>query len=132
MASSTLQVMDLTSLKAVLADLSSEMLPSRFEKAQQPDPHSLQLGFRTLKGMIWLELSWQAEAARLVRIPPPNGPVPAARWRNRFSTACASWRSSACNSTDSSGWCSFSSPHDPVKQRSGPWSWNSWVVTATA
>ena len=72
MASSTLQVMDLTSLKAVLADLSSEMLPSRFEKAQQPDPHSLQLGFRTLKGMIWLELSWQAEAARLVRIPPPK------------------------------------------------------------
>ena len=45
MASSTLQVMDLTSLKAVLADLSNQILPSRFEKAQQPDPHSLQLGF---------------------------------------------------------------------------------------
>ena len=72
MASSTLQVMDLTSLKAVLADLSGQILPSRFEKAQQPDPHSLQLGFRTLKGMIWLELSWQAEAARLVQIRPPK------------------------------------------------------------
>ncbi len=72
MATSTLQVMDLTSLKAVLADLSSQILPSRFEKAQQPDPHTLQLGFRTLKGMVWLELSWQAEAARLVQIPPPK------------------------------------------------------------
>ena len=32
MASSTLQVMDLTSLKAVLADLSNQILPSRFER----------------------------------------------------------------------------------------------------
>jgi predicted ribosome quality control (RQC) complex YloA/Tae2 family protein len=72
MASRTLQVMDLTSLRAVLADLRGQMIPSRFEKAQQPNPQSLQLGFRTLKGMIWLELSWQAEAARLVQIPAPR------------------------------------------------------------
>ena len=71
MAKSTLQVMDLTSLRAVLGDLRTQIIPSRFEKAQQPNPHSLQLGFRTLTGMIWLELSWQADAARLVRIPPP-------------------------------------------------------------
>ena len=72
MASSTLQVMDLTSLRAVLADLRAQIIPSRFEKAQQPNQQSLQLGFRTLKGMVWLELSWQADAARLVQIPPPS------------------------------------------------------------
>ena len=72
MAKSTLQVMDLTSLRAVLADLRAQIIPSRFEKAQQPNQQSLQLGFRTLKGMVWLELSWQADAARLVQIPPPS------------------------------------------------------------
>ena len=63
--------MDLTTLRAVLSDLRPRLLPSRFEKAQQPDPATLQLGFRTLKGMLWLELSWQADAPRLVQIPPP-------------------------------------------------------------
>ncbi|QNI55827.1 fibronectin-binding A family protein [Synechococcus sp. BIOS-E4-1] len=72
MANSTLQVMDLTSLRAVLGDLRTQIIPSRFEKAQQPNQQSLQLGFRTLTGMVWLELSWQAEAARLVQIPPPS------------------------------------------------------------
>ena len=72
MANSTLQVMDLTSLRAVLGDLRGQIIPSRFEKAQQPDPQSLQLGFRTLSGMVWLELSWQADAARMVQIPPPS------------------------------------------------------------
>ncbi|WP_413323405.1 NFACT family protein [Synechococcus sp. MIT S9503] len=72
MANSTLQGMDLTSLRAVLGDLRGQIIPSRFEKAQQPDPQSLQLGFRTLSGMVWLELSWQADAARMVQIPPPS------------------------------------------------------------
>ena len=72
MANSTLQVMDLTSLRAVLVDLRAQIIPSRFEKAQQPNQQSLQLGFRTLKGMAWLELSWQADAARLVQIPSPS------------------------------------------------------------
>ena len=75
MVSQSPQVMDLTSLRAVLADLRARLLPSRFEKAQQPDPQTLQLGFRTLRGMIWLELSWKAEVARLVEIsaPPKQG-----------------------------------------------------------
>ena len=72
MAKSTLQVMDLTSLRAVLNDLHAQIIPSRFEKAQQPNQQSLQLGFRTLTGMVWLELSWQADAARLVQIPSPS------------------------------------------------------------
>ena len=63
--------MDLSTLRAVLSDLRPKLLPSRFEKAQQPDPATLQLGFRTLQGMLWLELSWQADAPRLVQIPPP-------------------------------------------------------------
>ena len=67
--------MDITSLKAVLADLRPRLLPSRFEISQQPDPNTLQLGFRTLEGLTWLELSWNAVAPRLVEIirPPRNG-----------------------------------------------------------
>ena len=71
MTSATLQMMDLTTLRAVLNDLTPSLLPGRFEKAQQPDPLTLQLGFRTLHNMVWLELSWQADAPRLVQIPPP-------------------------------------------------------------
>ncbi len=66
-----LQLMDLTSLKAVMADLREEILPSRFEKAQQLDSSTLQIGLRTLKGLSWLEISWSADAARIVEIPSP-------------------------------------------------------------
>jgi predicted ribosome quality control (RQC) complex YloA/Tae2 family protein len=66
-----LQPMDVTSLKAVLSEWRRQLLPSRFEKAQQPDPHSIQVGLRSLEGMQWLLLSWQADAARLYRIEPP-------------------------------------------------------------
>jgi len=71
MAPVTFQAMDLTSLRAVVAELKPELLPSRFEKAQQADSHSVQLGFRTLQHRLWLELSWQAEAPRLHAIEPP-------------------------------------------------------------
>ncbi|WP_226414046.1 NFACT family protein [Synechococcus sp. MU1642] len=70
-ASTSLQPMDLTTLRAVLWDLRPKLVPSRFEKAQQPDPATIQLGCRSLKGMVWLELSWQAEAPRLVEVNPP-------------------------------------------------------------
>ncbi|WP_226401537.1 NFACT family protein [Synechococcus sp. MU1643] len=70
-ASPSLQPMDLTTLRAVLWDLRPKLVPSRFEKAQQPDPATIQLGCRSLKGMVWLELSWQAEAPRLVEVNPP-------------------------------------------------------------
>jgi predicted ribosome quality control (RQC) complex YloA/Tae2 family protein len=71
MAPLPLQAMDLTSLRAVLAELEPVLVPSRFEKAQQSDAHTLQLGFRSLEGRTWLELSWLAEAPRLLAIPPP-------------------------------------------------------------
>ena len=63
--------MDVTTLRAVLAELRPQLLPSRFEKAQQPSAHSLQLGFRALDGRHWLELSWWADAPRLLPIDPP-------------------------------------------------------------
>ena len=66
-----LQQLDVTSLKAVLAEWRANLLPSRFEKAQQPDPQAIQLGLRSLTGIHWLELSWQPDAARLHRIDPP-------------------------------------------------------------
>jgi len=75
MASARLQAMDLTSLRAVLSELRPWVEPSRFEKAQQVDPHTVQLGLRTLEGHLWLELSWQAEAPRFLAIerPPRQG-----------------------------------------------------------
>ncbi|MEY3750153.1 MAG: hypothetical protein RLZZ186_572 [Cyanobacteriota bacterium] len=71
MAAASLQAMDLTCLRAVLSELQPLLLPSRFEKAQQADAQTLQLGFRTLEGRLWLELSWLAEAPRLHAIEPP-------------------------------------------------------------
>ena len=71
MAPSRLQAVDVTTLRAVLAEWRSLLLPSRFEKAQQASPQSLQIGLRSLIGSHWLEISWQAEAARLHTIPPP-------------------------------------------------------------
>ncbi|MFN7900605.1 MAG: NFACT family protein [Synechococcaceae cyanobacterium] len=67
--------MDVTSLRAVLAELRPQLLPSRFEKAQQSDGQTLQLGLRSLQGHQWLELSWLAEAPRLLAIaaPPRQG-----------------------------------------------------------
>ncbi|MFN9871710.1 MAG: NFACT family protein [Cyanobacteriota bacterium] len=66
-----LPAMDLTSLRAVLAELRPHLVPSRFEKAQQADSHGIQLALRHLEGVQWLELSWLAEAPRLLAIPPP-------------------------------------------------------------
>jgi len=63
--------MDLTTLRAVLAELEPQLVPSRFEKAQQPAGQRLQLGLRSLAGLQWIELSWLAEAPRLHQIDPP-------------------------------------------------------------
>lgn len=71
MAAQHLQAMDLTSLRAVLAELRPQLVPSRFEKAQQADGQTIHLGFRTLERRLWIELSWLAEAPRLLEIPAP-------------------------------------------------------------
>ncbi|WP_413682818.1 NFACT family protein [Prochlorococcus sp. MIT 1011] len=67
-----IQIMDLTTLKAVVFELSQEIVPSRFENAQQIDAHTLQLGFRTLEKLTWIELSWLADSPRIVSIAPPK------------------------------------------------------------
>jgi predicted ribosome quality control (RQC) complex YloA/Tae2 family protein len=66
-----LQPIDATTLRALVAELRRTLVPSRFEKAQQPDGHTLQVALRHLDGVQWLELSWLAEAPRLLAIPPP-------------------------------------------------------------
>jgi predicted ribosome quality control (RQC) complex YloA/Tae2 family protein len=66
-----LQPIDATTLRALVAELRDVVVPSRFEKAQQPDGQTLQLALRHLGGVQWLELSWLAEAPRLLAIPPP-------------------------------------------------------------
>jgi predicted ribosome quality control (RQC) complex YloA/Tae2 family protein len=72
MASATsIQAMDVTTLRAVLAELRPLLLPSRFEKAQQTDGDCIDLALRTLGGIHWLALAWQAEAPRLLAIPAP-------------------------------------------------------------
>ena len=48
------QMMDITSIKSVLHDLSKEVLPSRFETAQQPDPNIIQFCLRGIKNQIWI------------------------------------------------------------------------------
>ena len=67
-----IQIMDLTTLKAVVFELSQDIVPSRFENAQQIDSHTIQLGFRTLEKLTWIEISWLAESPRIVSIPPPK------------------------------------------------------------
>ncbi len=69
---SSLQTMDITSLKAVLADLREKIVPGRFEKVQQLDNSTLQIAFRSLEGLTWVELSWNSDSARIVEIEPPE------------------------------------------------------------
>mgnify|MGYP000750660069 CR=1 FL=1 len=71
MENCAIQIMDITSLKGVLADLRKRILPSRIEKIQQSDSHTLQIAFRTLKKVSWIEISWHADSARIVEIETP-------------------------------------------------------------
>jgi predicted ribosome quality control (RQC) complex YloA/Tae2 family protein len=66
-----IQAIDATTLRALVAELRDGLVPSRFEKAQQPDSQTLQLALRNLVGVQWIELGWQAEAPRLFAIPAP-------------------------------------------------------------
>lgn len=69
-----IQAIDATTLRALLSELRGGLVPSRFEKAQQSAPSTLQLALRSLDGVHWIELSWQAEAPRLLAISaPPRG-----------------------------------------------------------
>ena len=66
------QIMDITSIKSILHYLSVEILPSKFEKAQQPESNTIQLCFRGLNDLNWIEVSWQGDCARILSIKKPE------------------------------------------------------------
>ena len=66
------QNMDITSIKSILHYLSNEILPSKFETAQQPEPNTIQMGFRGINNLSWIEVSWQADCARIIKIDKPD------------------------------------------------------------
>jgi len=66
------QTMDITSIKAILHNLSNEILPSKFETAQQPEPSTIQIGFRGINKINWIEVCWQGDCARIIKIDRPE------------------------------------------------------------
>jgi len=66
-----MQPQDTTTLRGVVSELKAELVPSRFEKAQQAESGGVQLAFRTLKQRLWLSLNWQADCPRFHAIEPP-------------------------------------------------------------
>ncbi len=68
----SLQNMDATIIKSIVKDLRKKIIPSKFEKAQQPEQNTIQIGLRTLKGLIWLEICWEADLPRFVEIDSPK------------------------------------------------------------
>ena len=66
------QIMDITSIKSVLHDLSGEVLPSRFETAQQPEPNIIQFCLRGISSQTWIEVSWDSDCARILKINKPE------------------------------------------------------------
>ena len=47
------QIMDITSIRAILHYLSKNILPTKFETAQQPEPNTIQLCFRGVNSQTW-------------------------------------------------------------------------------
>jgi len=65
------QIMDVTSIKSILHYLSNEILPSKFESAQQPEHNTIQICLRGMRNINWIEVSWQGDCARILRIERP-------------------------------------------------------------
>ena len=66
------QIMDITSIKSVLHVLSEEVLPSRFETAQQPEPNIIQFCLRGINSQTWIEVSWNSDSCLLYTSPSPR------------------------------------------------------------
>ena len=64
--------MDITSIRSVLHYLSKNILPTKFETAQQPDPNTVQLCFRGVDSQTWLEVSWNGDSPRILKINKPE------------------------------------------------------------
>ncbi len=70
-----MQPVDLTTLRAVCAELRNLWLPARLEQVYQRDRVTISLALRTLKGRDWLTLSWHPQAARVcIDQAPPRTP----------------------------------------------------------
>lgn len=70
-----MQTVDVTTLYAICADLSTEWVPARVEQVHQCDRHTIAIALRTLKKRGWLAISWHPQAARLcITTPPPRIP----------------------------------------------------------
>ncbi len=66
------QIMDITSIRSVLHYLTKNILPTKFETAQQPEPNTIQLCFRGVYSQTWLEVSWNGESPRILKINKPE------------------------------------------------------------
>ena len=66
------QIMDITSIRSVLHYLSNSILPTKFETAQQPEPNTIQLCFRGVDSQTWLEVSWNGDSPRILKINKPE------------------------------------------------------------
>ncbi len=66
------QIMDITSIRSVLHYLSKNILPTKFENAQQPEPNTIQLSFRGVDAQTWLEVSWNGDSPRILKINKPE------------------------------------------------------------
>ena len=66
------QIMDITSIRSVLHYLTKNILPTKFETAQQPEPNTIQLCFRGIDSQAWLEVSWNGESPRILKIKKPE------------------------------------------------------------
>ncbi|WP_042851287.1 NFACT RNA binding domain-containing protein [Prochlorococcus sp. MIT 0604] len=64
--------MDITSIKSVLHSLTKHILPTKFETAQQPEPNTIQLCFRGVNSQTWLEVSWNGDSPRILKINKPE------------------------------------------------------------
>ena len=66
------QIMDITSIRSVLHYLTKNILPTKFETAQQPEPNTIQLCFRGVDSQTWLEVSWNGDSPRILNINKPE------------------------------------------------------------
>ncbi|MBO8220542.1 Rqc2 family fibronectin-binding protein [Prochlorococcus marinus] len=64
--------MDITSIRSVLHYLTENILPTKFETAQQPDTNTVQFCFRGVNSQTWLEFSWNGDSPRILKINKPE------------------------------------------------------------
>ncbi|MCR8539791.1 MAG: NFACT family protein [Prochlorococcus marinus CUG1439] len=64
--------MDITSIRSILHYLSKQILPAKFETAQQPEPNTIQFCLRGVNYQTWLEVSWNGDSPRILKINKPE------------------------------------------------------------